>query len=99
MALEELQQQYPQISYGVVLAYLPQKKDVYEEKVPTIYPEGLEFVPKRFAICKRNEWMIQQSDYVVAYVIGSSGGAATSVQYAKKKNKIIIHLAENSNIL
>ena len=36
--------------------------------IETIYPEGLEYTPRRFAISKRTQWMVQQSDYVIAYV-------------------------------
>ena len=65
--LEDLSQIFP-ITYSVVLAYLPTKKNKYENLTSTIYPEGLETVPKRFAISWRNKWMIQQSDIVVTYV-------------------------------
>ena len=62
--LEDLSQTYP-ITYSVVLAYLPIEKNKYDNLTNTIYPEGLETVPKRFAISWRNKWMIQQSDIVV----------------------------------
>ena len=51
-----------------------------------IYPE-LENVPKKFAILKRNEWMIKQADYVFAYVQTHYGGAYKSLIYAHKQNK------------
>ena len=66
--LKELKKQYPQIRYTVVLAYMPNAriKEIYG--YDTIYPEGLETVPKRFAISKRNDWMINKSDFAVCYV-------------------------------
>ena len=47
--MKELAVSYPQIRYTIVLAYLPDEKSVISE-TNTIYPEGLESVPKRFCI-------------------------------------------------
>lgn len=63
--LSELKQKYPQIKYAVVLAYLPTDKDFNDYDGNTIYPEGLEVVPKRFAISKRNEWLIANSTHCI----------------------------------
>lgn len=92
-ALNELQQKYPQISYAVVLAYLPADNAIDNYDGNTIYPEGLETVPKRFAISKRNEWMIANSDYCICYVTHSFGGAAKFTDKARKKDKHIINIA------
>ena len=86
--LRELSLIYP-INYSVVLAYLPNKNNGTEN---TIYPEGLESVPRRFAISHRNKWMINQSDIVVTYVARSFGGAWQFKLTAEKKRKIIIEL-------
>ena len=55
----------------------------------TVYPP-LESVPRRFAISRRNEWMVQESDTVVAYVTHGWGGAAKTLDYARRKNRRII---------
>jgi len=93
--LKELSEIYPHIRYMVVLAYMPDPKDtVYRiDYSDTIYPEGLEFVPRKFAISRRNRWMIDQSDMVITYVLGPCGGAATSKNLAEKKGKLIINIA------
>ena len=57
-----------------------------------IYPP-LEKVPLRLAIIKRNEWMIDQSDLIIAYVNYSFGGSYNSLKYAERKKKRIINLA------
>ena len=93
--LEDLSRIYP-ITYSVVLAYLPTEKNKYDDLSNTIYPEGLETVPKRFAISWRNEWMIQQSDIVVTYVTHALGGASQFKDIAKRKGKFILELALNS---
>ena len=89
--LEDLSQTYP-ITYSVVLAYLPTEKNKYDNLTNTIYPEGLETVPTRFAISWRNKWMIQQSDVVVTYVTRTYGGAWQFKVAAERQNKTVIKL-------
>ncbi len=93
--LQLLKLDYPHISYAVVLAYMPGKKHnlVYEGCSDTIYPEGLENTPPKYAITKRNRWMINNSDYVVAYVEYSFGGAAQFTSLAEKRGKTVLNLA------
>ena len=91
--LEDLSHTYP-ITYSVVLAYLPTEKNKYDDLTNTIYPEGLETVPKRFAISRRNKWMIQQSDVVVTYVTHNFGGAAQFKEMAVNQGKTVIKLQE-----
>ncbi len=88
--LKELSEMYPQISYYVVYAYFPEKGG--EDFVHTIYPEGIETVPKRFAIDYRNRWIVGRADIVVAYVRRSFGGAAKFVDMAKRQEKDVINL-------
>ena len=87
--LKEISEEYGNIYYTVVLAYLPNKKEdvIYKN---TTYPEGIETTPKKFAISFRNKWMINNSDIIVAYVRHSYGGAAQFLKYAKnqKKNRV-----------
>lgn len=57
------------------------------------YPP-IENVPKRFAILKRNEWMVRKADVLVAYVSHEWGGAAKTFKYAVRRNKYIVNLFE-----
>ena len=82
-----------QIEFDVVLAYYPNKPDPLFEAFDTLLPEGIETVPRRFAIDYRNKWMLEQSDFVVTYVTHSFGGAAKFKELAKKKNKVVIELS------
>ena len=91
--LEDLSQTYP-ITYSIVLAYLPTEKNKYDDLTNTIYPEGLETVPKRFAISWRNKWMLQQSDVVVTYVTHTYGGAWQFKEISVRQGKIVVDLSE-----
>lgn len=91
--LRELQGEYPHIRYAVVLAYLPGKSAEYEDYSDTMLPEGIESVYPRYAISWRNTWMLQHSDYVVAYVTHSWGSAAQFVSKARSLCKGIIEIS------
>ena len=90
--LKELKVKYPHIRYIVVLAYMPDEhiNELYGED--TIYPEGLETVPKRFAISKRNDWLIAHSCVVVCYVYRTWGGAVKYREKAIRKGLKVIDL-------
>ena len=92
--MRELEQIYPNIRYAVVLAYLPQKSSEFDPQdfSDTIFPEGIETVPKHFAISWRNRWMLRQADYVVTYVTHSWGGAAQFAEMAKRQHKKVINI-------
>lgn len=91
---EAVIQKFVWVDYRVVLAYLPSVRplDPLYHPAETIYPEGLERVPPRFAISRRNRWMVDQSDIVLVYCRYSTGGTASIVEYAKKKQKKIFYL-------
>ena len=91
--LRDLQHEYPQIHYAVVLAYMPGKQTEYDDYSDTMLPEGIESVHPRYAISWRNNWMLKQSDYVVTYITHSWGGAEQYVSKAKKHSKMVIGLA------
>ena len=87
-AVHDLKQQHPEIHSTLVIPYLNREynTELYDD---TTYP-SLEDVPMKFAISRRNEWMVDQADVVVAYVTHGWGGAAATLQYAERKNKRII---------
>ena len=89
--LQELIKEYPWINYAVVLAYVPQKRTEYEDYSDTMIPEGIEYVHPHYAISWRNRWMIKQSEYVVAYVVRSWGGAAQYTKKARKEGKTVFN--------
>ncbi len=86
--VQELKQEYPHIQSVLVLPYLDREYDTsaYDE---SIYPP-LEHVLKRYAISRRNEYMVDAADTVVAYVVYGFGGARNTLRYAERKQKRII---------
>lgn len=90
--LKEVVNEYPHVSYSIVLAYLPNKKDQEQEK-NTLYPFGIESVPKRYCISWRNKWLIEHSQYVICYVTHITGGASKFMEMAKNKGRTVINLS------
>ena len=43
--------------------------------------------------------MVDEADLVIAYVMYSWGGAAKTLEYAKRKKKTIINLAEKNLLI
>ena len=91
-----------QIAFGtknsslVLIQPYPMKDDSYYQTFydEVWYPIDGKIHPKA-AIKKRNEWMIDRSDLLVAYVEPNrNGGAFTAIQHAKKNGVEIINLAE-----
>lgn len=91
--LHTITEEFPHTRYAVVLAYMPQEKNDSVDCSDTMLPEGIESVHPRYAISWRNNWMLRQSDYVVAYVTHSWGGAAQYLHKAENKGMYIINLA------
>ena len=65
--LRELAEEYPDIRYAVVLAYLPEAISQEADFSDTMLPEGVETIHPKYAITWRNNWMLRESDYVVTY--------------------------------
>lgn len=87
--LERVQQDYPQISYTTVLAYMPKNENLPKE---TVLPDGIENVPRRFAICYRNRFMLKRAECIIFYVRYCSSGAYACYVAAKKAGKRCIML-------
>lgn len=97
MVLKELKMVYKNINYSVVLAYINNKSNEYDDYTDTIFPDGIEEVPLRFAICWRNEWMINNSDVVITFVEHNFGGASKYKSMALKKGKKVFNIADYYN--
>ena len=93
------QKTHPNVSLVLVTPYYDtsyQKTHLQEAATrydTILYPE-IEDKPKRFAIVYRNRYMIEKADFVVAYITRKWGGAYITYQYAQKKAKAILNLAD-----
>lgn len=91
--MEQIQCEYPDIKIMLVIAYV---KDL--ERCPYnfddfYYPMKSEMGHKRWSIAKRNEWIIEQSDFIIA-CNQYQGRAYNYCERAKRNGKVIIELGE-----
>ena len=86
--LKQLREEYPHIRVCVVLAYLPTEKD--GEIPDSMYPE-IEGHP-RFALDRRNRWMIDRADACICYIDHTWGGAYKYVKHAQKRGLTVINV-------
>ena len=95
--LKEIKIQFPNIELLFITPYLDdnysklETAKLYYDAI--IYPP-LENVPRQFCISKRNEWMVNEADFLIAFVKYSWGGAAKTLEYAKRKKVEFFNLAE-----
>ena len=99
-ACRELKRAYKRIELVYVMPYITASE---QEKVKEMIEYGLydssiyppiETVPPKFAITKRNEWMVSNADLIIAFVKHNYGGAYKTLTWAKRKNKKIINLCD-----
>lgn len=95
--LKKLQEDYPKLRRIFITPYitpgywhLEAAKERYDE---SIYPFEDNVLPK-FAISKRNEWMVDHADVVIAYVRYDWGGAYKTYKYALSKKKRSFNLGD-----
>jgi len=80
---------HPEVTLSLLLPYHP-----YDRPIPTppgfdgtFYPPGMETVPKRAAIVRANRYMVEHSDYLIAYVCHPASNARDLVKYAQRREK------------
>ena len=95
--LKEIKIQFPNIELLFITPYLDDNYSKLE--TAKLYYDGiiyppLENVPRRFCISKRNEWMVNEADLVIAFVKYSWGGTAKTLEYVKRKKVKFFNLAD-----
>lgn len=86
--LREAKQCHPEIILSLLLPYHPYDRPTETPKGfdGTFYPPGMEAVPKRFAIPRANRYMIDNSDYLIAYA-KYPGKARDFFEYAQRRER------------
>ncbi len=97
-AIKELKQEYANIERIYITPYISTNE---QRKISEMQKDGLcdtslyppiENVPLRYAIKKRNEWMMRNSDLIICYIKHTYGGAYDAIKVAKRGGKRIINL-------
>ena len=87
--VEAAKKRHPEVTLTLLLPYHP-----YDRPTPTppgfdgtFYPPGMETVPKRVAIVRANRYMVDHSDYLIAYAWHPASNARDLVEYARRHEK------------
>lgn len=91
-AVREAKKRHPNVTLVLLLPYYPYTCSVsdYDE---TYYPNGMDHVPKPFAIVRANEHMIRTCEYLICYDVGYVGKTRDLVALARRREKKgLIHI-------
>ena len=92
-ALRDVFQNGEKIRYSIVLSHLFERALSGEQKA-TVFPEGLECVPPKFAISKRNLWLVKNAEYAIVYVENKISNCGKLLQKALARGIQIINIAD-----
>ena len=84
--LAAAKERHPEINIMLLTPYHPSERKIYLPKgfEVSFYPPGMERVPKRLAIVRANRYMIEHSDYLIAYVWHPASNARELLEYAQR---------------
>lgn len=93
-------QQHSEVRLTMLLPYHPAERKVI---LPagfdgSLYPPGMENVPRRFAIAHANRWMVEHCTHLVAYVTHPASNAGKVVVWRRKMGKEVRSLAEKKQL-
>lgn len=99
-AIRELKKIYSHIELDIVIPYLTKSitdyRSLYYENFDNILIADIPInTPKKFCIIKANEYMVDNSDFMICYVEQMWGGAIKTFNYAKRKKIQVINIASN----
>ena len=85
-AVKRSKQKYPDITLMFVLPYHPAKRAVPTPNGfdRTYYPDGLENTPRRYAIVRTNQIMVDTCDWLVCYVRHGASNSRNLLEYARQ---------------
>lgn len=80
---------HPEITLSMLIPYHPAERPV---GLPpgfdnTLYPPGMEKVPRRLAIVRANRYVVDHVDYLIAYVWHPASNARNLLEYAQKREQ------------
>lgn len=85
--VREQKKEFPEVRLIRLLPYYREKRGTNEGDDGTLYPPGMETVPKRFAIPRANRYMVEHADELIAYVWHPASNAMEILNYAKRRER------------
>ena len=87
VAVKRAKQKYPDTTLMLVLPYHPAE---HPTEAPdgfdgTYHPEGLESTPRRYAIVRTNQIMVDTCDWLICYVRHGASNSRNLLEYAQRR--------------
>lgn len=92
IVLEETSVLFNDLKYEIVLSRLGEKA-IGGNQEATVFPEELACVLPKFAISKRNDWLIKKANIVVCYVTAKLTNSYKWVEKAQKRNLTVFNIS------
>ena len=88
-SVKEAKKRHPEIALFLLLPYHPAECpiDVPKGFDSTYYPPGMENVPRRLAIVRANRYMVDHTDYLIAYVWHQCSNTFELLEHAQARER------------
>ena len=79
-------QTHPEVTLSLLLPYHPVERPIEKPEGfdSTYYPPGMESVPRKLAIVRANQYVVDHVDYLIAYAWHPASNARELVEYSQK---------------
>ena len=94
VALADIEKERADLKYSIVLSRLDEKA-LGNAQMRTVFPEGQENALKRFAIVKRNMWLLENSNLIITYLVDKYSNSYKFIEKGMRMGLTVINLAEN----
>ena len=80
-------QLHPEIILSLLIPYHPAERPIKKPKGfdNTYYPPGMEDVPRKLAIVRANRYVVDHTDFLIAYAWHPASNAKDLLEYARKR--------------
>ena len=93
--LIELKKEGVNIRFDIVLSR-PEEKALSGNQEVTLFPEGMEYALPRYAVSKRNAWLIKNASFAIVYVRSPFSNSNRWMKEALRKGLTVINLFDES---
>ena len=92
--LSEICKATPCVDYKIVLSKINELA-ISKNQSKTVFPLGFESFPPKFAVSKRNDWLIKNSDFAIVYVENKFTNSYKLLLKSIKHGLTVINIADN----
>lgn len=88
--VDRLQEEYPRIRLQLLLAHMPAQQT--DGAMGVRLPDHLEQLPPRYALARRNSWLLEQGDILIVHIDTPRGAIYRHCCAARAQGKPVLNL-------